>query len=1111
MQIKDFIALYQENKIVQKLKAYLKQDPQHTTLHPHLRGISGSLDALLIAALQHYSNQLQLVVLENKEAAWAIYGDLSNLVPAHSILLLPGLEKRTVDSSAHNKIIQHKRTEIIHAISEKKSIAWVVTHIAALSEKILDPSLITDISSKIEVGQTLSLQELKKTLRAQRFTKVDFVYKQGEFAIRGGIIDIYSASESFPYRITLWGNTVSSIGIFNPKDQKTFKKTTTVTILSNQEIIAEHRLAYTSFSSCLPAGTCIWIQNKSNALEALQKLNDTVPIDPLTATHTPYETRESFIASIAPFHQITFGQTQSIASAQELIIDYDSEKQPYFQQNFNLLTEDLYKRNQHNYKVFITAISTGQLARLDAILHEKEPKPVFTPLLLGLREGYIDHTAKIVCYADHQIFNRYYRYQPPKSYSPTEALLIDTFSHFQIGDYVVHSDFGIGRFSGLHTLPINTHKKEAIRLIYKDNDVVYVNVHDLHKISKYTSKDGTVPNLHKLGTVAWSNKKSAVKKQIKDIAKELITLYAERKKTTGFAFGKDTVLDAALAASFYYEDTPDQALAIAAIKEDMERPEPMDRLVCGDVGFGKTEVAIRAAFKAAEYGKQVALLVPTTILALQHYNTFINRLANLPIRVNYINRFKTKQEIQQTLAYTASGKIDILIGTHKLLMRDVKFKDLGLLIIDEEQKFGVSAKEKLKQLRLNVDTLTLTATPIPRTLHFSLMGARDLSMLTTPPANRRPVKTTLYHFDLKIIKAAIEAEIARNGQVFFLHNKVNNINAIAQTLASLLPTARICVAHGQMTGSTLEEKILQFIAGRYDVLVATSIIESGMDIPNANTIIINDSHLLGLADIHQIRGRVGRSNTQAFCYLLIPENINLTPEAKLRLAALEELSELGDGFKLAMRDLDIRGAGNLFGAAQSGFMADIGCETYYKILEDAIEEVKNKDFKTLFTKDPKTTRPYSECSIETDYEALLPSTYVQNTAQRMLLYTRLSKIKDNNQLNLFKEELVDRFGPLPIPVETLLETIPLRWEAQRIGFQKLSLKGQILCCYLGSDFQKRNQEMWDYIIQYIQQNATCCQLKKIEGNLIFTINTQINSIVSAKNLLATIGTPLDII
>lgn len=1092
MEITNFIALYQKQAVVTKLTDYLKEDVQNRALH--LQGIHGSLDAILIAALQKNDKFLHLVVVENKEEALAIYGDLNHLLPTHTILLLPNSEQ----NKDKYKTTQSKRSTIIQTIKEQNPAPLVVTHIGAVLEKILDPSLVTDMSYKIKVGQTLSIGSLETMLKEKSFTKVDFVYNVDEFAIRGGIIDIYAINQPFPYRIELWGDEVSTIRIFDPKDQKSFKKTNIATILSNLTNTITTPLNYTSFTACLPTTTCIWLKHKESILTTTGVTQETA----LANTH-PLETIEEFMESIKPFHQILFSTETYTIPNDDLIINYNSQPQPFFQQNFNMLADDLHTKNQTDYSAYITATAAGQFARIHTILDTKVLNTTFTPLLLSLRKGYVDHIAKIACYTDHQIFNRYYRYQPPKAHSTTETLLTDVCKQLEIGDYVVHSDYGIGRFSGLHSLNINNDQQEAIRLVYKNNDMVYVNVHELYKISKYTNKEGTTPNMHTLGTSAWARKKNNVKKQIKDIAKELITLYAERKRTIGFAFGQDTALDAELASSFCYEETADQAKAIADVKADMERATPMDRLICGDVGFGKTEIAIRAALKAAIHGKQVAVLVPTTILALQHYNSFINRLSHLPIHVNYINRFKSKQEIQQTLSDTASGKVDILIGTHKLLTNGIKFKDLGLLVIDEEQKFGVSAKEKLKKMRLNIDTLTLTATPIPRTLHFSLMGARDLTILSTPPSNRLPVQTKVHCFNLKIVKTAIEDEIARGGQVFFVHNRISNINGIAQDLAELLPTARICIAHGQMAGSMLEERILQFIVGRYDILVATSIIESGMDIPNVNTIIINDSHLLGLSDLHQMRGRVGRSNIQAFCYLLIPENITLTPEAKLRLSALEEFSELGDGFKIAMRDLDIRGAGDLLGAAQSGFISDIGFDTYCKILEEAVEEVKHDDFKTLFANDTKTT--YRECSVETDCKSLLPPEYVQSPTQRMALYTRLNGLKNNNELISFKEELVDRFGPLPPATQTLLETVQLRWEGERIGFERISFRGKRLHCYLNADFQKRNLDMWEHIMCYMQQYPNHCQVKKIGENLMLTLAGAIDNVLSAKNLLAAIG------
>jgi len=1117
LDIKEFVTLYKHTDTIAQLYGYLQQDKKNIL---RLSSMVGSLDALMITALQQQSSRLQLVILDTQEAAEALYGDLYHVYPPQSVLLLPSIEEAENSTIEGVKMIQHKRTEIVHAIADRSNyldaasigqqqstsqsahLAIVVTHAAALMEKVLDPTLSHRDSCKLCLGQMISPEILINYLEQNQYTKVDFVYMQGQFSIRGSIIDVY-ATASLPYRIEFWSNAITDIRVFNPKNQRSFKSIKALTLLPHEKTSQSVDCSYIPFTACLPGNSVVWFKNKGNVVEHLQKIHESTDSTTIINQTYPKETAQDFLDRLNTFHQIEFGTAQSVASVEELTIDCMTEPQPHFQKRFDFLANDLTKNNQRGYTAFISATSLGQFNRLYAVLEDKAVH--FTPLIVGFREGFIDHKHKIICYTDHQLFNRYYKPKSAKHtvHIQTEALVIQQFNNFEVGDYIVHSDYGIGRFSGLHTLNIHGCKQEVIRLIYKNNDTVFVNVNELYKISKYSSKDGTPPVIHKLGTSVWQNKKNAVKKQIKDIAKDLISLYAARKKAVGFAFSKDTPLDIELEANFCYEDTPDQAKAIAAVKADMERPHPMDRLVCGDVGFGKTEIAIRAAFKAALSGKQVAVLVPTTILALQHYNSFTSRLSGFPVCVSYLNRFKTKQEIQRTLLDTTSGKIDILIGTHKLLTDGVKFKDLGLLIIDEEQKFGVSAKEKLKKLRVHINTLTLSATPIPRTLHFSLMGARDLSILTTPPANRLPVKTKIQVFELAFIRTAIEQEIARGGQVFFVHNSVSSIDAMAQNLSDLLPTARICVAHGQMAGSLLEEKILQYIAGDYDVLISTSIIESGLDISNANTMIINNSHLLGLADLHQMRGRVGRCNTQAYCYLLIPEQGKLTQEAHLRLNALEEFSALGDGFKVAMRDLDIRGAGDLLGASQSGFIADVGFDLYCKILEEAVEEVKSTDFTTLF---PKTDGPkmYGDCSIEVDQEAFLSPEYIPNDGHRMMLYTRLNKLKHMDELTSFREELLDRFGTPPLATELLLETIQLRWEAQRIGFQKLTFKDQILNCYIGNDFQNKRSDMWQALLQYIQNYPSYCRLKQLPGQLVLSMTGQ-TDMTQAKRILSNIG------
>jgi transcription-repair coupling factor (superfamily II helicase) len=756
-----------------------------------------------------------------------------------------------------------------------------------------------------------------------------------------------------------------------------------------------------------------------------------------------------------------------------------------------LLAENLRENKAKGMENIITAESVAQFDRLSSLLEVPGDAVHFRGLSLGLRQGFIDHQVGIACYTDHQLFDRYYRYKSPKRYSKTQAITLRELQTLHSGDYVVHIDYGIGRFAGLSTVSTNGKQQEVMRLLYKDNDLVYVSLQSLHKISKYTGKEGVVPTITKLGSSAWAQKKKKVKTKIKDTAKELIQLYGRRKQTLGFPFNSDNFLQARLESSFMYEDTPDQAMATEAVKKDMEASYPMDRLVCGDVGFGKTEIAIRAAFKAVNDNKQVAVLVPTTILALQHYDSFRTRLADFNLNIAYINRFKTPKEIKATLEATAAGKVQILIGTHRILSKTVKFHDLGLLIIDEEQKFGVKAKDYLKQLRINVDVLTLTATPIPRTLHFSLMGARDLSIIATPPPNRQPVATSIHAFDPTLIKDAIDYEIQRGGQVFFVHNRVGDIEEVAKMLHKLVPACRIGVAHGQMQGTRLEQCMLRFMQGEYDVLVATSIIESGLDIPNANTIFINSSHLFGLSDLHQMRGRVGRSNKKAFCYLLAPFTSTLTAEARRRLSALEEFSDLGDGFKVAMRDLDIRGAGDLLGAEQSGFIADVGFDTYCKILDDAVQELKEGEFKELFAEELQekaNTPTVLDCTLETDLEVLIPETYVSNVAERINLYARLDRLQDETALQAFQKELQDRFGPLPLPVQVLTQLVKLRWLAQRLGLTKLKLKNESMRCYFTPTAHPNQDSALERIFIYVQQHPQRCRVQEVKAQLLLIID-----------------------
>ncbi|MFT7204179.1 MAG: transcription-repair coupling factor (superfamily II helicase), partial [Algoriphagus sp.] len=857
-----------------------------------------------------------------------------------------------------------------------------------------------------------------------------------------------------------------------------------------------------SFLGFLPEVTKIWIKDFQLTKDVMDECfhkatqefdqivrktkNDKLVLQPSDL----FETGADFAHQSENFSRIEFGRQFYLKSSISFI--WESQPQPSFNKNFDLLVTHLAENERRGYANILTAENEKQIDRLIGIFKELDPTIQIQSMLLGLREGFEDRQSKIACFTDHQLFERFHRYKTRAKASKSKALTIKELKALHPGDYIVHVDYGVGRFAGLEKVDVSGKKQEAVRLIFRDDDLLYVNIHSLHKISKYSGQEGTAPAMSKLGSPEWENKKSRAKKQVRDIAKDLIALYAKRRSAPGFSFTRDSVLQIELESSFIYEDTPDQAIATQDVKSDMEKSYPMDRLVCGDVGFGKTEVAIRAAFKAVNDRKQVAILVPTTILAMQHFHTFKERLGDLPLKVDYINRFRTAKEIKEIIAQVKTGEIDILIGTHKIVNKDIVFKDLGLLIIDEEQKFGVKVKDQLKNLRVNVDVLTLTATPIPRTLHFSLMGARDLSIIATPPPNRQPVTTEVQTFQEEVIRDAIAYELRRGGQVFFVHNRVGEIDSIANLIMKLVPDARVAAAHGQMDGKKLEKIMVDFINHEYDVLVSTNIIESGLDIPNANTILINRAHMFGLSDLHQMRGRVGRSNKKAFCYLLTSPMSGLTAEARKRLQTLEEFSDLGDGFKVAMKDLDIRGAGNLLGAEQSGFITDLGFEMYHKILDEAVQELKENEFAALFEVDlaEKVKVLVQDCTIETDLELLIPEEYVANISERLGLYSKLDGIKDEEALSKFSANLLDRFGPLPTEVEDLLETVRLRWKAEKLGVEKLTLKGNQMKCYLlpssRDDFYSSG--VFQKIMRFAQLNSKNCKIKEYKNRLILTLS-----------------------
>ncbi|WP_237390272.1 transcription-repair coupling factor [Fulvivirga sediminis] len=1080
-----------------------------------LKGLRGSLDAILVAVLYQINHQNHLIVLHDKEEAAYFHSDLQNLLSGKEVLFFPTSYKRPYQFEETENANVLMRAEILNRVNHKASSGEIiVTYPEALTEKVINKKSLLKNTFSAKVGEEVDIEFLAELLLSYDFEKTDFVYEAGQFAVRGGIIDIFSYAQDLPYRLELFGSEIESIRTFDPSTQLSVEPVKEINLIPNVQtkLIAEERQGFIDF---LPRNTKIWFKDYQQSIdvidayfdkakdsfdEILEESGDTqIVLNPSDL----FETSKSFESQTKELSKIEFGNRFYLKCSETF--DFSAEPQPSFNKDFKLLSQNLSDNQDKGFTTLIASDSQQQLTRLHSIFEEIDHTSDFQDLNISLREGFIDQILKIACYTDHQLFERFHRYKTKDKHSKSKALTLKELRTLQPGDFVTHIDYGIGKFAGLEKRESNGKEQEAIRLIYRDDDLLYVSIHSIHKISKYTGKEGTPPAISKLGSPEWENKKKKVKKQVADIAKDLIELYAKRKKAPGFAFSKDSFMQAELESSFIYEDTPDQAKATDDVKEDMQQQHPMDRLVCGDVGFGKTEIAIRAAFKAVTDSKQVAVLVPTTILAMQHYNTFKDRLSSFPVNIEYINRFKTTKEIRETLKKVKEGKTDILVGTHRIVSKDVQFKDLGLMIIDEEQKFGVKVKERLKELRVNVDALTLTATPIPRTLHFSLMGARDLSIISTPPPNRQPVTTELHTFNEEIVRDAISYELRRGGQAFFVHNRVGDIEEVANIILRLVPDSRVGIAHGQMDGPVLEKAMMKFIAGEYDVLVSTNIIESGLDIPNANTIIINRAHMFGLSDLHQMRGRVGRSNKKAFCYLLTPPTIALSSDARKRLSTLEEFSDLGDGFKVAMRDLDIRGAGNLLGAEQSGFISDLGFDMYHKILDEAVQELKETEFKDLFVKELSEAAKVivQDCNIETDLEVIIPDQYVSNISERLSLYSKLDNIKTEEELKAFTESMIDRFGPLPESVKELIETVRLRWLAEKLGFEKLTLKSEKMKGYFVSSDKEEyfKSETFGRILAYVQTNPKTCRLKEVKDKLILTIQ-EVLSVNQAIDILS---------
>jgi len=1051
-----------------------------------------------------------VIILHDREEASYFQNDLQNLLE-REILLFPISYKRPYEYDETENANILMRAEVLSVLAMKAGPEIVITYPEALSEKVINKRSLASNTFTITLHEKLEIPFLQEFLLDFEFEKTDFVYEAGQFAVRGGIIDIFSFAYELPYRIELFGDEVDSIRTFEPGSQLSVDSLSKVNIIPNvqSKLMHEERQSLLEFIS---PDTRLWLKDISLTKDIIQQSFEKVEasfekigkVNGAQIVSNPavlFNTGALFEKHLSQFTCIEFGSrfTEHVP----LSFDFTSSAQPSFNKNFELLTQDLLEHQLQGFQNFITADSPKQTERLRGIFEEISSQLEFRPLDFALRQGFIDFNLKLVCYTDHQIFERFHRYRAKDKFTKSKAMTLRELQMLQPGDFVTHIDYGIAKFAGLEKKEVSGREQEAIRLVFRDDDLLYINIHSLHKISKYSGKDGSPPVISKLGTQEWEQKKSKAKKRVKDIAKELISLYAKRKSAPGYAFQADSFLQAELESSFLYEDTIDQGKATEDVKSDMQQPHPMDRLVCGDVGFGKTEVAIRAAFKATTEGKQVAVLVPTTILAMQHFRTFSERLEAFPVRVEYISRFKSEKEIKQILADTKDGSVNVLIGTHRIVSKDVVFKDLGLLVIDEEQKFGVKVKDRLKELRINVDVLTLTATPIPRTLHFSLMGARDLSIISTPPPNRQPVTTTLHTFDEALIRDSISYELRRGGQVFFVHNRVSDVESIANIIYKLVPDSRIGIAHGQMEGTKLEKVMMKFIDGEYDVLVSTNIIESGLDIPNANTIMINQAHMFGLSDLHQMRGRVGRSNKKAFCYLLTPPTSLLTADSRKRLATLEEFSELGDGFKVAMRDLDIRGAGNLLGGEQTGFITDLGFDTYHKILDDAIQELKESDFKDLFASELKEKAKLivQDCVIETDLEILIPDQYVNNISERLQLYSRLDNINDEHQLAEFSEEVRDRFGPLPVSTEALIDTVRLRWLGEKLGFEKLSLKNDRLRAYfITGNNSYFSSDTFGLILSFVKKNPRRCKMKDSGGKAML-VTDGIKSVDDAMELL----------
>ncbi|MBA6156751.1 transcription-repair coupling factor [Tenacibaculum sp. S7007] len=1072
---------YQQSGNVNQIVSALQQE-QH---HFQITNLVGSSLSFVISESFKKADKPYLLIFNDKEEAAYYLNDLEQLLGDKNVLFYPGSYRRPYQIEETDNANVLLRAEVLNRINSRKKPAIIVTYPTALFEKVVTKKELEKNTLKITVGENVSPDFVNEVLFEYNFNRVDFVTEPGEFSLRGGIIDVFSFSNDEPYRIEFFGDEVDSIRTFDVETQLSKEKLKKVSIMPNVEnkALQESR---ESFLKYISSKTAIFVKNTEILTGNLDKFyrKAELSFNELSEEVNHSKPSELFCNGELIKNQLNDFTTVNIGTSQKdglPKVSFDTHPQPSFNKKFDLLIQNFNEFSAKGFTNYIFCGNEKQAQRFHDIFDDGEQEVSYETIVFPLYQGFVDLENKIVCYTDHQIFERYYKFRLKNGYAKKQSITLQELTKLDVGDYVTHIDHGIGKFGGLQKIDVEGKKQEAIKLVYGDRDILYVSIHSLHKISKFNGKDGKPPKVYKLGSGAWKKVKQKTKARVKHIAFNLIQLYAKRKLQKGFAFGPDTHMQHELEASFLYEDTPDQFTSTQDVKADMEKQQPMDRLVCGDVGFGKTEVAVRAAFKAVDNGKQVAILVPTTILAFQHFKTFSERLKDFPVTIDYLNRFRTTKQRNGVLEGVTNGSVDIVIGTHQLTNKKVNFKDLGLLIIDEEQKFGVAVKDKLKTIKENVDTLTLTATPIPRTLQFSLMAARDLSVIKTPPPNRHPIETNVIRFGEETIRDAITYEISRGGQIFFIHNRIENIKEVAGLLQRLVPNAKIGIGHGQMEGKKLEELMLGFMNGEFDVLVSTTIIESGLDVPNANTIFINNANNFGLSDLHQMRGRVGRSNKKAFCYFITPPYHMMTDDARKRIQALELFSDLGSGLNIAMKDLEIRGAGDLLGGEQSGFINDIGFETYQKILQEAIEELKENEFKELYPVDENKTKEYvKEVQIDTDFEILFPDDYVNSVTERLSLYNKLGTLTKEEELLEFESQITDRFGEYPKQVQDLLDSVRIKWLAKELGIEKIILKQKRMLGYFVSDQQSDfyQTEAFSKMLQYVQRNPKSCVMKE---------------------------------